>query len=328
MNQVFITGATGFIGQNLVNFLAEKGVKVKALCRSEKKAKVFKNPNIKPVIANLESYDILRKNLENCEVVFHLAALAKVWDKDFSNFYKINVKATENLLEMSKEQGVKKFILTSTGGVLGPAVKEIVRENTPLQKTLTTEYEKTKAQAEKIALSYNNTDFQVVVINPTRVYGIGELSQSNAVTTLIQKYIQGKWHFLPGKGESIGNYVFVDDVVKGHYLAWQKGKGGERYILGGENVSYKEFFKQLSEVSGVEKKLYKIPLGLMLFFANLQKWKADIFKSSPLITPPFVRKYNYHWKVSSEKAERELGYEITCLKKGFELTIQWLRKLD
>ncbi len=137
-------------------------------------------------------------------------------------------------------------------------------------------------------------------------------------------YIAGKWKIKPGNGKSIGNYVFIDDVVDGLLLAMEKAKPGERYLLGGINVSYNAFFSMVNQLTGIERKLIPFPLPLMLFLSQIQLLMAKAFGKQPLITPPFVRKYNKHWIVSSAKAETELGYTITSLAEGIAKTINWL----
>jgi farnesol dehydrogenase len=136
--------------------------------------------------------------------------------------------------------------------------------------------------------------------------------------------MEGKWHFLPGNGKSVGNYVFVDDVVNGHILALEKGISGERYILGGENVSYQEFFSLLAEITGKHYRLFRFPLSLMLISSGIMALFAGITGISPMITPGLVRKYNHHWKLTSDKARSQLGYNPLPLKEGLTATLRWL----
>jgi farnesol dehydrogenase len=150
------------------------------------------------------------------------------------------------------------------------------------------------------------------------------MSVSNIATKLIDWYSRGKWRFLPGRGHQVGNYVFVDDVVRGHLLAMDKGQPGQRYILGGENHSYRDYFGTVAEITDQRYRLYGVPLWVMMIFAKVQV-ALSVFGRTPAITPGFVRKYNYHWSVDTGKAVRELGYEITPLKRGVEITLEWLK---
>jgi len=165
---------------------------------------------------------------------------------------------------------------------------------------------------------------EIVIVNPTRVYGPGELSKANSLTIMIKKYIEGKWRIIPGNGKSIGNYVFVHDVVKGMILAMAKGIPGERYILGGENATYDQFFNKLAKVSGKKQLLFKLPASLMIVVAYILMIPTKLFKTKPMITPSWARRFLFNWKVSSDKAVTSLGYSIASLEEGMNKTIQWL----
>lgn len=325
--KVCIIGATGYVGEALALHLAQKGIQINALCRTPAKAKSLQHPNIQLISGDLSDPESLKKAMEGCQQVYHLAAFATVWHKTPSIFYDINVQGTKNVLEAAKYHKVEKIVVTSTAGVMGasPHKDSVVAENTNKEVKLSTEYEKTKLQSEQVCLSYAQEGMHVVIVNPSRIYGPGQMSESNAATKLIVQYYKGKWRFLPGDGKSMGNYVFIDDVIQGHLLAMEKGKSGERYILGGENVSFIQFFDQLKPLVPQPKKLYKVPLALMLGFAKFQLFLADNFSIKPLITPPFVRKYTFHWNLTSQKAIDELGYQITPLREGFAKTIEWLK---
>jgi farnesol dehydrogenase len=168
----------------------------------------------------------------------------------------------------------------------------------------------------------------IVIVNPTRVFGPGPLVKSNSVTKIIHKYINGKWRFQPGTGNEIGNYAFVEDVISGHILAMEKGKAGERYILGGENASYLQFINSIAEVHGKKYSLIKIPLGFFTIYGSFSDWLASTFSIEPMITKNWVKKYKENWIVSSEKAQREIDYKITPMKSAISQTIEWLNQND
>jgi nucleoside-diphosphate-sugar epimerase len=220
---------------------------------------------------------------------------------------------------------IEKVVITSTAGVLGPSLNgEMVDENAQSAVPYSTEYERTKALAEEEAKKYLDK-LAIVTLNPTRIYGAGQRSQSNAVTMLLEKYWQGKWRIMPGDGTRIGNYVYIDDVVAGHIAAMQYGHSGKRYILGGENVSYQELFDLFAEVTGKKLTLFKMPISVMMTFAQMQMLKTKLTGKPPLITPNFVKKYLYDWRVSTEKSQKELGLSITPLRIGLEKTFEYLK---
>lgn len=322
--RIFITGGTGFIGQKLARSLADEGHHVVALLRSKSKAKDLQHQNISFVEGDLFSQEALNEGMSNCDEVYHLAAFASVWAKD-DTFERVNINGTLNILNAAKEQGVGKVLVTSTAGVIGPAIDGPVHEDSPRKVGFFTPYESSKYESELKIKEHVEQGQHVVIVNPTRVFGPGPLNVSNSVTKLIKQYLEGKWKFIPGDGMSTGNYVFVDDVIRGHQLAMEKGKPGERYLLGGEDATYHELFDQIAEIGGQKHKLYKMPLGVMLAFGKLQLFLAENFGRQPMITPGWVRKYLYEWRVSSEKAKKDLGYEITPLKDGIQQTVNWLR---
>jgi nucleoside-diphosphate-sugar epimerase len=321
--RIFITGGTGFIGGRLVHHLAEEGHEVVALVRSEAKANTLQHNNISTIIGDLNDVDALKKGMDGAREVYHLAAFASVWAKG-NTFERVNVEGTINILDAARKTGVEKLVVTSTAGVIGPAIDGPVHEETPRQVDFFTDYERTKYESELIIKEYAAEGLHAVIVNPTRVYGPGPLNVSNSVTKLIKQYAEGSWKFMPGNGQSIGNYVFVEDVVRGHVLAMEKGQSGERYLLGGQDASYNELFDTIGAVHGQKHKLYNIPLGLMLGFGKIQLFLAENFGRTPMITPGWVKKYLYQWQVSSAKAQKQLGYEITPLEKGIKKTLDWL----
>ena len=322
--RIFITGSTGFIGQKLTHTLAEQGNTVVALVRSKGKAATLNHSNIETVQGDLFDLDALHKGMEGCDEVYHLAAFASVWAKD-DTFKRVNIDGTTNILDVAKNQGVGKVVVTSTAGVIGPAIDGPVNEETPRKVDFFTDYESTKHESEEQMRERAGNGQHIVIVNPTRVYGPGPLNVSNSVTKLVKQYIDGKWKFMPGDGMSTGNYVFVEDVIQGHIKAMEKGRSGQRYLLGGEDATYHELFDLIAETGGKKYKLYKMPLGVMLTFGKLQLFLAENFGKQPMITPGWVRKYLYKWSVSSQKAQEELGYQITPLKQGIEQTVDWLR---
>lgn len=322
--KIFITGGTGFIGQKLAKRLAGEGHRVVALIRSKGKAKDLEHDNITFVEGDLFNIGALEVGMHQADEVYHLAAFASVWAKD-DTFAKVNIDGTLNILNAAKKKGVKKVLVTSTAGVIGPAIDGPVNEDTPRQVDFFTDYESTKYESELRIKEYVTQGQHVVIVNPTRVYGPGPLNVSNSVTKLIKQYTEGKWKFIPGDGMSTGNYVFVDDVINGHILAMEKGRAGERYLLAGEDATYHELFDTIAAIGGKKYKLYKMPLGVLLTFGRLQLFLAETFGRQPLITPGWVRKYLYKWSVSSAKAEKELGYQPTKLEDGVKQTVKWLR---
>jgi len=323
--KVFVSGATGFIGIQLVKRLTEKGHTVHALYRSESKAELIRLPGVKLFKGDILDSPSLENALDGCDQAYHTAAFAGVWARDPAMIYRLNVDAALQVIQIAGQKGVKRVVLTSTAGILGPSEQEAVHESSPAPESFFTEYEASKFQLEQQVLGRTKKEPELVLVNPTRVYGPGYLSESNGVTKMIKKYMEGSWRSIPGDGKSSGNYVFVEDVVSGHLLAMEKGKPGERYVLGGENISYLQLFDYVREASGVSKKLFRIPLWIMLAAAGAMKGISFITGRPPLIVPRLVRKFAHNWIVSSDKAIRDLGYDARNARSGIEQTVQWIK---
>ncbi|MFW6136913.1 MAG: NAD-dependent epimerase/dehydratase family protein, partial [Candidatus Aminicenantaceae bacterium] len=142
---------------------------------------------------------------------------------------------------------------------------------------------------------------------------------------MIRSYLRGKWHLIPGDGQKTGNYVYIDDVVNGHASAMEKGRPGEHYLLGGENITYQKFFFLLKTLSRKNHFLVKIHVSGMMVLSKLLIFSAEKFNVPPPITPAMVRKLTADWMVSSRKAEQELTYSPVSLREGLQKTISWLR---
>ena len=324
--KVLVTGATGFIGRHLVKKLADQGYSVHTLYRSENKNYGMEHPDISFFRGDVTDIDSLMKAMKDCECVFHLAAYAKAWAKQKQTYEIINYQGTVNMLEAAIKQHVKKIVVTSTAGVFGPSQNnKPVDESSKRRFPYFTEYERTKDLADKIVIAKYSGKIDVSIVCPTRVFGSGELTESNSVTKLIGLFIRGKFGILPGNGQHIGNYVFVEDVVNGLLLAMKKGRTGERYILGGENLSYSDFFSRISDLTGKRYPMIKIPVFMIIFLASMMKLLAVIFGLPPVLTPEWARKYLYDWYLSDKKARKELGYQPQSLNEGLAKTISWIR---
>lgn len=324
--RVFVTGATGFIGKKLVSELIRGGYTVHCLYRDESKTDGLNHKSIKLFKGDILDYRSLKRAVSGCDGVIHTAAFTGMWAKNSIDISHPNVDGTVNVLEATLSANAREVVITSTAGLFGPSIRGLIDEDQVSTMSFFTTYEETKKRAEEKAANFIDEGLNIRFVYPTRVYGPGPLNDSNSVTRIIKLYVAGKWRIIPGNGRSIGNYVYIDDVVKGHVLALEKGKKGEKYILGGENVTYDNFFNLLSDLSGKKYSLYHLPLPVMLSIAYLSTGFSSITNSRPLITPGLVKKYNFSWNTSSQKAEHDLGYSITPLREGIAETIRWLEQ--
>lgn len=323
---IFVTGATGFIGTKLVNELVHQGHTIHALTRPTSNREGLHHERIQFVPGDIMNRDSLIQGMKSCTYVFHLAAYAKNWARDPKVFFDQNVLGMKNVFEAAKQVGVQRIIWTSTIVTLGPTAPGVIGDETIQRITHTyyTEYEESKAVAEQEALKMAAAGYPVVIVNPTRVYGPGKLTEGNSVTLMIDQYDRGLLPILLNQGINIANYVLVDDLVQGQILAMEKGRVSQRYILGGENVSLKHFFEIVDEVSGKKHFQINLPPQAARTYGTIQKFIAETFNIYPQLTTGWVETFLQNWAYSSAKAEQELGYKFTPFKEGIQQTYEWL----
>lgn len=323
----FVTGASGFIGSRICESLAARGDKVTAFCRDPGKL-VLQNDLI-----SVRQGDICKPKtldaMDGADFCFHLASLAAQWARQSESFYRVNVDGTQNVLFAAEKFGLKKVVYTSTAGIYGPSSRDkLLNERSEGNFDLKSDYEKSKKQAEQVVKEFSaETGLPCCVVNPTRVYGPGNLSESNALTKIIRRYASGRVQWVPGDGQYIGNYVFVDDVVDGHLRAMGKGRVGENYILGGSNVSLDELFDLFAKVTCNQRVRVRLPLPLIKMFASMQDFLAAKAGLRPLVTCKSVSKYASNNAFSIEYAKAKLGYDPIGLKEGVQRTVSWLSDL-
>lgn len=322
--RVFVTGGTGFVGDKLVASLLARGRSVRALARPTSER--FAAERLEWVEGDILDRDSLRRALEGCSEVFHLAAYARNWAKDPATFSRLNVGGTRNVFEAAAESGVRRIVYTSTVVVFGPTPRGVVANEATPRSTprFLTEYEETKSVAEREALDLVARGVPIVVVHPTRVYGPGKRTEGNSVSLMIDEYDRGRFPVVPGRGENVGNYVLVDDLVAGHLLAMEKGRVGERYILGGENISLAGLLRLVDVLTGKKHIQIGLPRPVAMSYARLERLKAEWLGLYPRITPGWVETFLEDWAYSSAKAETELGYRITPLREGVRRTLDWL----
>ena len=326
--RIFVSGATGFIGSRLVEKLAENGAIVHALYRSEAKADLIRKDGVYLFKGDILDEESVSSAMKGCDLAYHVAAFAGIWSKDPSLIFRLNVDGALNVVRAAANCGTRRVLITSTAGILGPSDKVAVDEKTPTPASFFTTYEASKSLMEKKLGELSSPIPEVLIVNPTRVYGPGVLSESNRVTRMIGKYLNGKWKLIPGDGNSSGNYVHVEDVVKGHLLAMEKGKPGERYVLGGENITYNQLFDLTRKIGRVNFRLFHVPLWLMLSLASMMGLWTRLTGVPPLILPGLVKKINHNWIVSSEKAIKELGYNPRSAHEGIADCFKWFRQIS
>jgi nucleoside-diphosphate-sugar epimerase len=323
---ILITGATGYLGSSLTQKLLCQGRQLKILCRKDPVDPIFYQKRISLVRGDILDKESIIRASKGVRQVYHLAAYARLWAKDPATYEKINSEGTRCLLNAARTAGVEKMVHVSTAGVVGPSVGNPMNEDMPRNAGFFNLYERTKWEAEEICREFAGQGFSVTVVNPSRIYGPGPDTGSNPVTRIIELYIRGKWKVVPGLGEDVGSYCYIEDVVQGLINAMERGRSGERYLLGGINASFNQLINTISSESGVRNHLWHLPFPLLKTFSQFQLSLAELTGRPPMITPDWVRKYKYHWALDSSKAIRQLGYHIRPLEEGVRETIKWINE--
>lgn len=336
---IFITGVSGFIGSSLTRQLLADGWHVRGMSRSKPKLPpgyegdlkdIWEHPNFEHVFGDINDVESIERGMSGCSYVISLAGYARNYARNPQVFYKVNVDGMHNICATALKFGVKRIVLASTIVSLGPTPKGETCDETLERITdkCFTEYEDSKTIAEKEALQYIKKGLPLVIVNPTRVYGPGQLSEGNAMAGLIRDYRKGIGPFLLNYGVNYGNYGYVDDVARGFYLALENGRVGERYILGGDNASLLELYQMIDKIDG--KRHWKLPMYkfMPLLVAHSLKLWANLTGVYPRITPGWIHTFMVDWKYSCDKAKKELGYQPISLEQGLRNTCEWLDRLE
>ncbi|MBI4443922.1 MAG: NAD-dependent epimerase/dehydratase family protein [Acidobacteria bacterium] len=323
MSKILVTGGTGFVGNHLVRRLCAEQLPVRVLARPTSPLARLEALPVEIVIGDLLDPDSLRRAVRGCQVVFHVAADYRLWVRDPKEIYRNNVDGTQYLLEAAFQEGVNRFIHTSTVGTVGfssngtPATEE----SFPQPNALKGHYKRSKVLAEQAALRYAQQGYPVVVVNPSAPVGEGDYKPTDT-GKIILNFLNRQ---MPAYLKTGLNLVDVRDVAEGHLSAWQRGKPGERYILGGRNMSFKEILDTLSQISGLSSPRLRLPYGVALCAGAANSLLARLSGRPPLIPLDGVRMARYKMYVSSAKAERELGYRIRDVEPALERAVQWFR---
>lgn len=322
--KILVTGATGYVGQNLVFRLLTLGHTVHVLCRQTPEEELFNDSRIQIFSGDLLDRDSVHAAMEGCQQVYHVAAYARAWAKDPKTYYKVNVQGTLNVLDVALNVGVEKVIYTSTVATLATSNGSPANEDSVRMHDFFTEYESSKFIAEEKVQQYVHKGLDISIVHPVRIYGPGKWTESNVISMMIKSYIEGKWHVIPGDGNALGCFSYIDDVVNGHLLAMEKGRAGEKYILGGANINFNQFFDLLQKITNKHFLLIRIPVFLLMLFGLKEEVFSKWFNKEPVITRKWINKYRYNLDYSSEKAIKELGYTITPIEEGIKKTLEWI----
>ena len=321
--KALVTGATGFVGAAVVRALIKTGVEVRVLARRDSDFSNLQQFKIDGAYGDLRDKGSLRKALAGCGQLYHIAAHYALWARDPAIFYDVNVTGTKNLMEAARDVGTDRIVYCSTIGAIGlPPGGGLGTEETPVSlEQMAGHYKRSKYLAEQEVLALAKQGLPVVIVNPSAPVGEGDVKPT-PTGQMIVDFMKGR---MPAYIETGMNIVDVDDVAAGHLLAMQKGRIGERYILGTKNLMLRDIFEILSRLTGVPMPSVKLPRELILPLAYLNlafSWATGLPPRIPLEGVKMA-KYKMHYDCS--KAIRELGIPQTPPEVALEKAVRWFR---
>lgn len=323
--RVLITGATGYLGQAIAACLVEQGEEVIALVRPSSRLSALPQ-GVAVVRGDVLDRASLETAMTGCSCVVHLAGVVKMWVRDRTVFRRVNVGGLEAAMDVAEQLHVNRFLYASSIVALGPTDGAVLDESHFHRgDSFRTDYERTKVEADRVALERAAKGFPVVLLYPGVLYGPGPATEGNLMYRVVRECLEGTFPGHLGRGDRRISYSYLPDVARGFHLALRHGRRGERYILGGENVTFVEFLDRLEEAARLPIRRRRIPFWAAEMIGRLQRWRAVCFGIPPTLTDGVVRVYRHEWAYSSRKAEQELGYRITPLREGVRATVNWLR---
>jgi dihydroflavonol-4-reductase len=319
-----VTGGTGFVGAVVVRRLVSAGHRVRVLARPGNPRQLLAGLPVEIAEGDLGDTASLARCLRGCRLLFHVAAMYTLWAKDRRLFYEVNVEGTRRLLRGAAEAGVGRVVYTSTVGVLGiPRDGSPGTEDTPVSLAdMAGDYKRSKFLAEEVARGYAGQGLPVVIVNPSAPIGPGDIKPT-PTGRLVVDFLRGKmWACL----DTGLNLVDVEDVAAGHLLAAERGRVGERYVLGGRNLALREIFGILGRIAGMRPPRLTLSAAAVLPIAHLSEWIADhLTGQPPLVAVDAVRMARKRMFFDPGKAVRELGMPQSPVENALARAVEWFR---
>jgi dihydroflavonol-4-reductase len=322
--RAFVTGATGFVGSHVARALADQGAQLRLLVRPTSRTDNISELRAEMVLGDLCDPASLRKAIAGCEFVFHVAADYRLWVRDPEPMYRANVEGTRAILEVAREAGIRRVVYCSSVATMGfKESGQIVDEDTPVALAdMIGHYKRSKFMAEQIALEAGRAGANVVVVNPTTPIGERDIKPT-PTGRIVVDFLNRKF---PAYVDTGLNLADVKEVARGHVLAMEKARPGERYILGGENLTLKQILDRLAALTGLPSPVTKVPHAVAMGFAVFdQFFTGTLRKKEPRATIEAVRMGRKKMFASSAKAERELGYRVVPVDAALRRAVDWFQ---
>lgn len=321
-HRVLVTGATGFVGANVARLLLERGDEVRVLARAGSARTNLDGLPVEVAEGDLRDPDAVRRAVRGCRRVFHVAADYRFWAPDPRELWESNVGGTRNVMEAALAEDVERVVHTSTVGTIGlaglPAPCDERTAHAPGQ--LTSHYKRSKLEAERVALSYVAGGLDVVAVNPSAPVGPWDVKPTPTGRILVD-FARGK---LPAYVDTGLNVIHVRDVAAGHLLAAERGRAGERYILGHRNMTLAEILAELAAILGRPAPRVRLPYAVAWAAGAVSTGVATfVTRRPPGIALESVRMARRRMFFDAGKAVRELGLPQTPVRAAFEDALAW-----
>lgn len=319
MKPALVTGASGFLGWHVARVLLEHGYAVRALVRP---GSTVSGLDVEQVSGDLRDPESIDRAVAGCRLVFHVAADYRLWAKDPRELYQSNVDGTRNLLQAARRAGVERVVYTSTVGCIGVPKDGVGDEDAPVALAeMTGDYKRSKFLAEQVALEFARAGFPVVIVNPTAPIGDRDVKPT-PTGKIVVDFLKGD---MPAFIDTGLNVVDVRDTAEGHLLACERGRPGERYILGSENLTLAQILEKLARIANRKPPATRLPYAVAWCAGACSTAWAEVTGQPPRVPLDAVRMAKKKMWVSHEKARRELGFRPGPADGALSRAVEWFR---
>ena len=322
--RAFVTGATGFVGSHVARELAEQGAELCLLTRNSSRTENIEDLKAELITGDLADAASLKRGMQSCDYVFHVAADYRLWVRDPGAMYRANVEGTRAIMQAAQECGVRRVIYTSTVATMGFTRNgQPCEEQSPVSLAeMIGHYKRSKFMAEQAVLQAARSGARVVLVNPTTPIGERDIKPT-PTGRIIVDFLNRKF---PAYVDTGLNLVDVREVARAHVAAIERARPGERYILGGENLTLKQILDKLAAITGLPSPTMKVPHAVALGFAACDQFFTGMLRGKePRATMDAVRMGRKKMFASSAKAERELGLQLIPVEDALRRAVDWFR---
>ena len=320
MKPTLVTGASGFVGWHIARLLQQRGHHVRALLRSGSR---IPDLDVETVTGDVRNAESLKCAVSGCGLVFHAAADYRLWSRNSQAMYETNVDGVRNMLTAAQSAGVDRVVYTSTVGCIGIPDDGIGDETRQCALSqMAGDYKRSKFEAELVALEFARSGLPVVVVNPTAPIGDHDVKPT-PTGKIVLDFLQGN---MPAFIDTGLNVVDVRDTAEGHWLACERGKAGERYILGAENLTLAQILQTLARLTGRKAPTIRLPYAVAYCAGACSTAWANLTGTAPRVPLDAVRMARKKMWVSHEKSRRELGFNPGPAEKALERAVEWFSR--